>query len=92
MTLKFPLGDVVITRPALATLERLQLVPLKFIGRHASGDWGDLDAHDKRANELALKHGDRVLSAYNLPNGAGKIYVITEHDRSSTCLMLASDY
>jgi hypothetical protein len=33
--------------------------------------WGDLDAHDKQANELTLKAGTRIFSSYKV--GEGKI-------------------
>jgi len=46
-----------------------------------------MDEHDRRENELSLREGFRILSAYTLPSGA-KIWVITEADRSSTCLLL----
>jgi hypothetical protein len=38
-----------------------------------------------------VKHGLRILSSYSLPTGA-KVWVITEADRSSTCLLLPSEY
>ena len=57
--------------------------------RHSNGDWGDLDAQDKKANDDALIHGERILSAYN---GVEKIWVITEADRSSTTILFPSEY
>jgi len=56
-----------------------------------NGDWGELDEHDRKENEFSLKSGFRILSSYALSNGA-KIWVITEADRSSTCLLLPSEY
>jgi len=67
------------------------LLVLPFIGRHLSGDWGDLDAEDRAANEVALTIGERVLSAYAL-HGGERIWVITEADRSSTTVLLPSEY
>jgi len=32
--------------------------------RHASGDWGDLDEEDRAENDLALREGHRLFSAY----------------------------
>lgn len=61
-----------------------------LLQRHAGGDWGDLDGHDHRANEQALKAGARLLSAYDTP--AGKAWIITEADRSSACVLLSSEY
>lgn len=93
--MKFMLGEVVATRGALALLESNNASPITYISRHLSGDWGDLDADDKRANEHALKNGARIFSAYNV--GSERLYVITEAVddrgvRSSTCLLLPEEY
>ena len=60
--------------------------------RHLKGDWGDLCEEDKEANQQALRDGSRILSAYIHPTTKEKLYVITEADRSSTCLLLPDDY
>lgn len=87
---EFELGQVVATPAACALLERAGLSASELIRRHAAGDWGDLCAEDLRANTDVLVHGDRIFSAYSV-NGA-RYYVITEHDRSSTCVLLAEEY
>ena len=63
---------------------------IRYTEGHWRGDWGELDAEDIAENELSLVNGFRLLSRYNLADGAA-IYIITEADRSSTCLMLVSD-
>ncbi len=85
----FPLGRVVATPGALEVLAPEETLVL--LRRHASGDWGEVDAHDRRANNRALKDGTRILSAYTL-HGGEKVWIITEADRSSTCLLLPSEY
>jgi hypothetical protein len=87
-----PLGQLMATPGALAELERSGTTAMQYILRHESGDWGDVCAEDARANRDALKHGMRILSVYFLPGTNVKIYVITEHDRSCTTLLLAADY
>lgn len=87
----FNLGRTVATPDALEELERAGQSPAELLQRHVTGNWGDLDDHDKEANEDALKHGARILSAYYLKTGV-KVWVITEADRSSTCLLLPSEY
>jgi len=86
---RFPAGDIVITRRADAELPRLEA----FMGllRHVSGDWGVLDDHDRKQNEAALEHGFQLFSRYVTPTGT-KFYVITEHDRSVTTILLAEEY
>ena len=85
-----PIGRVVATPEALRVLSEAGEDPLRLLARHASGDWGDLDAHDRRENQRSLKNGSRVLSSY--PVGDGKVWVITEADRSSTTLLLPEEY
>jgi len=89
--MKFPLGQVVATPGALAALEGSGQTALEFITRHASGDWGELDEHDRRENERSLKEGCRILSAYRLSSNV-KIWIITEADRSSTTILLPDEY
>jgi hypothetical protein len=62
-----------------------------FLSRHANGDWGEVDEHDRQANVYAVEHGLRVLSAYTLSSGE-KIWIITEADRSRTTILLPSEY
>jgi hypothetical protein len=81
----------VATPGALAALEASGESLSDYLTRHLSGDWGDVDAEDARENELRLKRGWRLLSAYTLKSGT-KIWVITEADRSSTCILLPEEY
>lgn len=87
----FPLGTMVATPGALEAMRESDEMPLTFLARHASGDWGDLDSHDKRANNSALVSGTRIFSAYRTANGE-RLWVITEADRSSTCILLPDEY
>jgi hypothetical protein len=91
MAAKFPLGQIVSTPGALDALARAGQEPWQFIERHVAGDWGEVDEHDRGENELSLKKGFRILSAYTLSDGT-KIWIITEADRSSTCLLLPEEY
>jgi hypothetical protein len=67
-----------------------------LLARHLSGDWGELDGHDRRQNEDALHDGSRLFSAYRSMAG-DKLWVITEavNDggyRASTTVMLPEEY
>ena len=86
---KVSLGRLLATPNAVETLppEDIQTA----LRRHVTGDWGDLDAEDKFANEEALLRGDRLFSAYRSESGV-KFYVITEWDRSVTTVLLPEDY
>ena len=85
---KFPTGRVVITRGAISELTRDEA--MKGLRRHISGDWGELDEHDWKQNEAALEHGFRLSSRYVTPGGK-TFWIITEHDRSVTTILLPQD-
>jgi hypothetical protein len=87
----FDLGQVVATPGALDALRRSSQSPGEFLTKHARGEWGDLDSHDTEANRTALQEGGRLLSSYKTRLG-DTIWIITEADRSSTCLLLPSEY
>jgi hypothetical protein len=90
MTAPLPLGRVVATPGALKLLTEAREHPLDLLARHATGDWGDLCAFDLRQNEIALRDGYRVLSSYDVL--AGRVWIITEADRSITTLLLPEEY
>ncbi len=90
------LGQIVATPGALVALAAADTSPSTFLSRHASGDWGDLDAHDRAANDAALRDGSRLLSAYIIAEGV-KIWIITEAadedgHRAATTLLLPEEY
>jgi len=68
----------------------------RCLDRHRNGDWGDLCDEDKAMNNESLiieKSGgwaDRLFSSYETE--FGKIYIITEHDRSVTTILLPEEY
>lgn len=54
-------------------------------------DWGEVDQEDWKLNDEAVQENTRILSAYSLKSGV-RIWIITEADRSSTCILLPSEY
>jgi hypothetical protein len=92
----FELGLVVATPGALALAQAGAFDPAELLERHQAGDWGDLDAFDRRENEKALGSGARIFSAYQTPRG-GRVWIITEAAadagaRRSTCILLPEEY
>ena len=85
-----PLGKVVATPGALKLLLEVGKDPFDYVARHATGDWGDLCAFDRRQNEVALREGLRVLSSY--PVEEGNIWIVTEAERSVTTILRPEDY
>lgn len=87
----FSLGSIVSTPAALEAFARTGQDPRVFIQRHITGDWGDLPEADKQENDVSIDINLRILSAYTLSDQT-KIWIITEADRSSTCVLLPDDY
>ena len=90
MTAPLPLGKVVATPGALKLLSEASEDLFGYLARHATGDWGELCAFDRRQNEIALRDGLRVLSSY--PVGRESVWIITEADRSVTTILLPEEY
>jgi len=88
---KFDMGQVVLT-PGVLELVYSGLNFAELLQRHGQGDWGDLTEFDKRQNDEGLNPEtvDRLFSSYDTP--AGKIWIITEWDRSVTTGLLPSEY
>jgi len=89
----FVLGHVVCTRgvnDALADNASFAEFVTSCLKRHVSGDWGDMEEQDKRENEYALGKYLRIFSAYK--RGDKKIWIVTEADRSSTCVLFPDEY
>ena len=87
------LGTILMTQGISARVEK----DMKFndfvsrcVVRHKCGDWGDLCEEDRKANEDAVRHGHRVFSSYDYPDGS--IWIITEYDRSYTTVLLPEEY
>lgn len=87
----FALGQIFATPGAIDACQEAEADPRTYLARHATGDWGDLGAEDKAANEAALTSGARIFSAYSLPT-AERLWIITEADRASTTLLLPLEY
>jgi hypothetical protein len=69
-----------------------------MLDRHTHGDWGNVDPHDAKENEKAVKNGDRILSVFEVEGT--EIWVISDPawDRSkpgirqTTTVMRRADY
>ena len=86
------LGRIVATPGALEVLEETGTDALTLLRRHSAGDWGEIPACDARENERSVRRGWRLLSSYPVGESRERIRIITEADRSSTCLLLPGEY
>ncbi len=88
----------------VAASDELQHVVQTSLNRHRCGDWGEVDEHDRKANDDAAAMGYRLLSVYRLPSpieaDAGQrgrllqthLWIITESDRSTTTVLWPCEY
>jgi hypothetical protein len=88
----FELGRVIATPDALEALQENNVCITDLLVRHVGGDWSNLSDEDRLENEQSVKKGWRVLSSYSLNDNGDKVWIITEADRSSTCLLLPDEY
>ena len=90
---KFVLGKTVMTRGVAELIKKdfdAYWKVTECLYRHESGDWGDLCEEDKKANDYAVEHGERLLSSYHVLGE--KIWIITEWNRSVTTILLPEEY
>jgi hypothetical protein len=94
MTVAINLGRLLMTRGVndlVADDEAFAKFVMSSLTRHQRGDWGELTDEDKQENDLSLKAGYRVLSAYEA-KGLTKVWIITEADRSATTILFPDEY
>jgi hypothetical protein len=86
----FKLGRILATPYAKEELELLNYSPLDLLRKHMSGDWSEMALEDQQSNQESIRKGSRIFSAYTIQGT--KFWVITEADRSSTTILLPSEY
>jgi len=94
MTVAINMGRLLMTRGVndlVAEDEAFAKFVMSSLTRHQRGDWGNLTDEDKQENELSLKDGYRLLSAYE-SESLPKIWIITEADRSATTILFPDEY
>jgi len=92
---KFELGTTLVTGGVSQIMESNPVFAKEVyecLSRYAQGDWGVVDPEDAKMNDAALdpEEPDRILAAYN--TSAGKIWIITEWDRSATTVLFPNEY
>ena len=92
----FKLGQIVISssiglmlKDKDSELYGIDLTELLY--RHQCGDDGDVCKEDRASNQFAIDQGTlRIFSVYKYKTVT--VWVITEHDRSYTTVLLPEDY
>ncbi len=86
-------GQFYVTRGIDEKMRRnllFQAEVLKGLARYFSNDWGEVCKEDWEMNDEAAADGERILAAY--PTCEGKIWIITEWDRSCTTILFPDEY
>ena len=89
----FKLGRTVMTNAITRLIEEDELFSkevMSALKRYQRCDWGDTCEGDKLRNENALAADERILSVYDTLRG--KIWIITEWDRSYTTILFPNEY
>ncbi len=94
MMINYSLGKVVMTNginSKMAENKKFSDEIMNCFKKYMVCDWGDMCNEDKEMNDNALRTGTaRVLAAYN--TSEGRVYIITEQDRSYTTILFANEY
>jgi len=86
----FPLGRLLLSPGSVA----LGIDLMRLIRRHQTGDWGDLCAEDRAANQEALASDEAILSLYEITlpaGGTGSIGVMSEQGREFTLVYVTGE-
>ena len=90
----FELGKLFMTRGIDECINKNKIFALevnKAFQSYKNCKWGDLCEEDSIMNDEAIKSGaDRIFAMYKTHKG--KIYIITEWDRSITTILFANEY
>ncbi len=86
----FFLGTVVLTQGGHILCKGEHELMDEFVKRHALCDWGTMTAEDCELNNEATHNGSSIMSQYDFQGTT--IWIITEHDRSVTTILLPNEY
>lgn len=82
---RFGLGKLHVSSSALAAMSRTRTDPSVLLGRHLSGDWGDVSVDGALANNEGLIGVGVLASIYDLDETT-TVWVLTDEGRSTTTI------
>lgn len=92
---KFDLGRMVVTKGVGEKMKEdrsFQVFVQVSIGKYVHRDWGQTCEEDAKANNRAIRNGERILAVYKQPKTDTTIWIITEADRSATTVLFPDEY
>lgn len=88
--LRFTVRWLFLTPGALVALVEASDDPNRLLLRHLQGDWGEVGAADREANEAALRAGKPLFSLYRTRVGR-TVRVVTDASRTRTSMTLPEE-
>ncbi|BCG56754.1 hypothetical protein [Paenibacillus sp. URB8-2] len=85
----FEIGKVIATPGALEMIGDYGVIYV--VNCHAHSNYGNVSDTDKKLNDWAIEHGERIVSTYS-GIWEKSVFVVTERDRSVTTVLLAEEY
>ena len=87
-------GKLVVTRGIASKIqsnEQFAKQVVYFHGLYLRKDWGDISEDDKEMNDINADSGiGSIMGAYETCEG--RIWIMTEHDRSVTTILFPDEY
>lgn len=87
-------GNLVVTRGIAARIadnEQFAKQVVYFHGLYLRNDWGDISEDDKEMNDINVQSNTgSLMGAYNTCEG--RIWIMTDHDRSVTTILFPDEY
>jgi len=87
----FQPGRLLMTPGVTRLVHDHQFNLMSYLSRHLSGDWGDISETDRRANQLALRDGDALRSAYQVTPDL-RLLIVTAARRDVTTARLPGEH
>lgn len=84
---RFRHGRLIMSSRVSELVEQRRLHVQSYLQRHLNGDWGEVSAGTRQANEAALRTKEALFSAYAIDSEL-KLWIITEADRTVTTLLI----
>lgn len=84
---RFRHGRLIMSSRVSDLVQQRRLHVQSYLQRHLNGDWGEVSAGTRQANEAALRTKEALFSAYAIDSEL-KLWIITEADRTVTTLLI----
>lgn len=89
--IRFTNEQIVATTGVIALVDQPTIA--RFVARHFTGDWGEVDAHDAAQNEKALRRGYGIaMSVFRFEGEKVWVHSYIGGDEAYTTVLLPEEY